>query len=215
MARPKGIKEKRKRKRKFPPSTVPKAKRPILEDVLTAEEKIAISLEKGIGRPKIVNHPKELLAMFRYYVNWNKHNPWPQADIRVVGKKVVDVNKELNVGIPRPLSLVNFCHVNGISVRWWRDFRLQHSDSADPFSPVIESIEYAIKNYILDGALIGVFQGSTANRVLNLKDHVDHTSGGEKINQSIPAINVYNTAPPFASSEEEVEPRIEKHEKEN
>lgn len=202
--RPKGIKEKKKRNRKFPPSTVPKVRsRPVLEQVLSAEEEMAIALESKCGQQPIVSHPKELFAMFRYYINWNKNHPWPTADLRVIKGKVRDINKEAKVGIPRPLSLVNFCHINGVSGSWWRALRVRMADNPE-MSSAIESIDHAIKNNILDGALVGVFQGGLAARVLNISDRVDHTSGGEKL-QTVPPINVYNTAPPFASSEDEVE----------
>jgi hypothetical protein len=71
------------------------------------------------------------------------------------------------------------------------------------------SISWARNKCFVDkfeGAAVGAYNANLIARELGLRDktEVDHTSGGDKITAP-PPINVYNNAPPLASSETEID----------
>jgi hypothetical protein len=218
MARHKGIKEKHKRKRTKPPSTKmgPKEEKIVLKKLLDKSEGLLWEKYERVfklpGGPPLFEHPVQLLEATLKYFEWSEANPIPSADVRIIKGKVVDVGP----GLRRPFTLINFCHFCGVTEGWLlRYIEELNKKKAGPctqkdlnqiqdFCRVIEFVRESCRNQQVNGAMVGQFNANIVARLNGLKDSVDMTSNGETVGP-VPAINVYNIAPPLAGSEGEVE----------
>ncbi len=104
----------------------------------------------------------------------------------------------------KPYTLEGFCLFLNVGTTYWSSFKKSQTAQSGDFPKVISLIEAAMRAQKLEGAAAGIFNANIIARDLGLRENVDSTSGGEKLATPL-QVNVYNTAPPMAESEQKVE----------
>lgn len=139
------------------------------------------------------------------YFSWCDEHPFHESEAKVTsnGGDRGGSSVEL-VEIPkmRAYTMTGLCLYIGCNETYFRQFNTK--DKPD-FKKVIDEIEKTVYEQKFTGAASGFFNATIIARDLGLKDSSDITTGGEKINNIPPQINVYNTAPPLARNEGEID----------
>lgn len=207
MARPKGVKEKKKRNRKIPSSKVggPKELGLTIPEALTIPEQIIWNkyerVEGKKGGEALFNHPDQMALAAMSYFRWCDANPIPNPRARYT-------NDDVGIGFKRPYNIINFCHWCGVTGSWFRNWR-RHMDNHPEFSSIVEFVEEACRTQQLEGAQVGQFNATITALMNGLAwNERRNEESSTAVVQSIPEIKVYNTAPPLASDESEVEVTI-------
>lgn len=144
-----------------------------------------------MGRPKAFASAKEILDEAIEYVQWTEANPLKSSQLTSV--KGIPYIQELPV--TRIPTLDGFAIRAGINPSYFRN-------PPQDFSTVIGLVRDMFRDAQIGAAAGGLVNANIISRLQKLSENIDHTSGGEAI--KMPSINVYNTAPPLASSEDEI-----------
>jgi hypothetical protein len=153
------------------------------------------------GRERFFKDPLALLQKFQEYVQWAESNP-----IMVSEKSSSQGFAGLTeVPYRRPITVSAFCVIIGCNEDFLRNFRadVRKTPALADFAPVIDEIYQYVEDQLFEGASINQFNANLISRKLGLAEKTDVTSKGEAIAQ--PSINIYNTAPPFAEAERDVD----------
>jgi hypothetical protein len=150
------------------------------------------------GRDKIFATPKLLWEAACEYFEWCEKNPLIEIDFKGSGARKV------NIPHMRPFTIQGLCLYVDCGVDFFRNFKNDLPEKDKDFLPIIEAIEQTIYNQKFSGAAAGFLNPNIIARDLGLKDSIDHTTKGDKIQQP-PPINVFNTAPPLAGSEDKID----------
>jgi hypothetical protein len=201
MARPKGVREKKKRKRDYGSmkELSPKSDGLHIIDRLTLPEQLVwnkYQRETGKeGGEALFNTPEQMMIGIISYLNWCEDNPVPNTTI-YKDKKKNDSGKR------RPYLLGHFCHYCGVTEAWFSRWKATIHNHPR-FGKAIEFIQEACRTQQIEGGLINQFNPNLVMMLNGLyhKEEVVET----KTVKSIPELKVYNIAPPLSSSEEEVE----------
>lgn len=152
------------------------------------------------GRDKLFESPELLWEAATEYFKWCDENPFEEEQLFAYQG---DVNKA-SAEKKRPYTLHGLCIYLDCGTSYFRNFKREERQNKEAFMRVINLIEEIIYEQKFSGAAAGFFNSNIIARDLGLKEKSDITTDGEKITQAAPVINVYNTAPPLARSEDEV-----------
>lgn len=151
-------------------------------------------------KPKLIESPEQLYQYFTDFKEWIFKNPYLVHDF--VGKDAIEVHRKKT----RPLTWSGFeayLAKNDI-VSHLGHYEQNDREAYTEYLPTITRIKQECRGEIIDGALSGIYNANIAARVEGLQEKVDHTTGGDKITAP-PQINVYNTAPPLAADESDID----------
>lgn len=112
------------------------------------------------------------------------------------------VRKRLKVKLPTIEGLAYYLHIHKDTVYTWRK---EHPE----FSDLIERLLQKQAQELINMGLSGHYNPTISKVLLTKhgytdKQEIDHTTKGEKIEQA-PPVNVYNTSPPMAASEDTID----------
>lgn len=147
------------------------------------------------GRDKIFSTPEILWEEACKYFQWCVDNP--EWKVEVVKGSLV------NLPVKRVFTLEGLCLYLGISTSYFRAFKCEGRVNAEGFLTVIEQIQKTVYNQQFSGASSGFFNANIISRALGLVDKKDVTTNGEAL--PTPSYNVYTSAPPLASKEQDVD----------
>jgi hypothetical protein len=156
-------------------------------------------------KDKAIETPEDLYQHFVDYKQWILENPYLIHDF--VGKDAVEVHKKKT----RPLTwsgFEGFLAKNGI-VSHLGHYEQNDRGAYEQYLPIITRIKQECRGEVIDGALAGIYNANIAARLEGLKEGVDHTTAGKEFTTP-PPINVYNSAPPLASDESQIDGKTEK-----
>lgn len=141
--------------------------------------------------------PDELWVKACEYFEWSESKPWYKNEAIKGGDAAGTI---MQIPTVRPLTLKMFCIYAGITHQTFLNYE---KDQA--FLEVTTRIREITYTQKFEGAAVGAFNANIIARDLGLKEEhsVDHTTKGDKIEAS-PTINVYNSAPPIAESEDQI-----------
>lgn len=150
---------------------------------------------------RIFNNPEELEKAFNEYKQDLKEQANEWLKVSYVGKEGERMEDAQKV----PMTMEGFeryCYKHyGCVEQYFKNKDNYYND----FVPICSHIKREIRENQIIGGLLGFYNPSITQRLNGLTDKIDHTSGGDKMPSAPPTINVYNTAPPMASSEEGID----------
>jgi hypothetical protein len=157
------------------------------------------------GKDAIFTSPVVMWETFVEYVEFSKANPWLKTEYKSTKTGL----RKIEIPTEKPLSMMGFAGFCGVWEEYFRDFKSTVTYASNPeFARVIAEIRNCVRTQSIEGAQVGTYDGNIVSRVHSLVERTDVTSGGEQIQQ--PEIKVYNTAPPLAGSEDEIEGKVVK-----
>lgn len=125
------------------------------------------------GRPRKLNSPEELWALFVGYLKWASDNPIRKMVF--VGR---DGNKDYEL-IDRPLSVFGFesyCFTQGVTVCHY----LENTDKRyEEFCTITTRVKNHIKEQQVSGGMAGVYNANLTARLNNLSDKQETRIEGE------------------------------------
>jgi hypothetical protein len=132
----------------------------------------------ALGRPKNIETPDKLWELFQSYVIDSKEKESEWLKIQYVGKEGERKTDNLKV----PLTLEGFkryCWDENIGCV--EQYFKNQDDLYTDFIHICSRIKNSIRENQIIGGMLGVFNPSITQRLNNLSDNTDITSGGEKI----------------------------------
>jgi hypothetical protein len=129
------------------------------------------------GRPKNIESPEKLLEYFLSYEKEVKSTPFLVRDW--VGKDSIEVLREKE----KPLTIEGFeCWLfeNGI-INDLGDYLRNKDDRYTEFTTICTHIKRKTRKDQIEGGMSGMYNPSITQRLNNLKEETDITSGGDKI----------------------------------
>lgn len=161
-------------------------------------------LRNKTGAKRFFESPVDMLQEFERYVSWALENPIISAK-PVIEEGVATLQ---DVPLRRPITVGAFCFVIGCNEDYLRNFRgdVRKNPKLADFGPVIDAIYQYVEEVLTEGAAVGQFNANLISRKLGLADRSDITTGGEKIQTSMPelTIKIENNTPGFANAEAEI-----------
>jgi hypothetical protein len=159
------------------------------------------------GRDKLFKTPKLLWEAAVEYFTWCDENPLKESKlVTYEGQSIIE-----ELPLRRPYTLEGLCLYLGANTAYFRQFKkalrikVEKEQIDKDFSTVIRTIEDTIRAQKFEGAAVGHFNANIIARDLGLKDKADITTDDKVLPAQVPEIKVYNSAPPLASSEDDVE----------
>ncbi|QES88852.1 terminase small subunit [Rhizosphaericola mali] len=161
------------------------------------------------GCDKLFTTPELLWDAACEYFTWIESNPLIEIKY--------ENGKRRRLPKMRAMSMKSLCFFLKTNEAYFRQFK-QRIDNKDDklskdFATIIADIETVIFAQKFEGAAAGFLKENIISRELGLADKsdVDHTNKGEKfVSQEAPQIIVqYGTAPPLASSENDIDTKKE------
>lgn len=163
------------------------------------------------GRDTLFNSPDLMWEAACEYFKWCDENPDYKSENKIVsnGGNMGSSVELCEEPVRRPYTIHGLCLYLGCGLAYFRQFKESAAyKKYKDFSTVIDNIEKTIYEDQFTGASNGFFNANIISRALGLIDKQDVTSAGEKI--ATPEFKVYNSAPPMASDEKEIEKKIKK-----
>lgn len=159
------------------------------------------NLRSKHGRDKLFATPELLWEAACEYFQSCVDNPDKRGEIvKYEGwANVVDVK------VREPFTREGLCGYLDCSTGYFRAFKTTLKEADKDYLSVIEKIEDVIQRQQYKGVLSGEYPGQIVSQYLGLVSRTDVTTKDEKVTTVAPAINIYNTAPPFATNEGEVD----------
>lgn len=151
-------------------------------------------LAPSTGRKPMYSDPADLEKdCFDYFEQTSQRKDWNKQNW--VGK----TGREVAVKVQTPFTISGLQIFLGMSDTTWGKYR-----EKEAFVGVITHVEKIIYTQKFEGAVAGHYNANIIARDLGLSDkkEIDHSSLGDKL--GAPQVNVYNTAPPMANSEDDV-----------
>jgi len=130
-----------------------------------------------MGRVKYIESPEKLKEYFLSYEKEVKSNPFLVKDW--VGKDADEVQRERE----RPLTIEGFeCWLaeNDI-IEDLGDYLKNKDNRYNDYAPICSYIKKTTRKDQIEGGMAGVYNPSITQRLNNLNENIDHTTGGEKI----------------------------------
>jgi len=152
------------------------------------------------GVEAIFTSPKLLLEAAQEYFDWCQNNPIYKAEWK--GFKIV------NVPMMRPVTLGAFALYCGVNDVYFSQF--EHTKTYkgnEDFAKALGSIKQYIYEHKYNGGMVGLFNANLVLRDLGL---VEKSEVKNDVPIHAPVFNVYNTAPPLASSEDGIDDKPKK-----
>lgn len=128
-----------------------------------------------VGRPKLIDSPDHLLALFKEYQDYCKANPVLKEDY--VGKDARKVYRELE----RPLTWDGFeCYLSDKEIiEDLGDYERNKDGRYTEFATIVSRIKRYINTDQFTGAAVGIYQQNIIARKLGLADKQEGAFTGE------------------------------------
>lgn len=129
------------------------------------------------GRPKNIESPEKLKEYFLDYEKEVKSNPFIIKDW--VGKDADMVHREKE----KPLTIEGFeCWLaeNDI-IQDLGDYLANKDNRYAEFATICSYVKKKTRRDQIEGGMAGIFNPSITQRLNNLNENIDHTTGGDKI----------------------------------
>lgn len=139
------------------------------------------------GRPRNIETPEIFWKLFQDYVIDLKSKESEWLKIQYVGKEGEKKEDKLKL----PLTIEGFkryCWDVGIGCV--EQYFKNQDESYTEFLPVCSRVKNSIRENQVLGGMLGVFNPSITQRLNNLNENIDHTTGGDKIQSPPSSINV-------------------------
>ncbi len=153
---------------------------------------------KKHGRDAVFTDPEKLREGIEEYFADVIANPWITHEAIKSGPFAGQI---MAIPTVRPFTLIGLSTFLGVHSQWFSEFEKICSDD---FTLVIKWARDVIHTQKFEGAAVGAFKENLIARDLGMAERIDATSKGQQIGQ-MPAIQVFNTAPPMADNEGDVE----------
>lgn len=178
----------------------PRAKRP--DVVERSKGNDWWNLRSKHGRAKLFVTPELMWEAACEYFQHCLDNPDERGEIvKYEGSASVET-----IETRRAFTWERLCLYLDCSTAYFRVFRNTTTDKG--FLTVIEKIDDTIRSQQYEGVLSGHYPGQIVSQYIGLVSRTDVTTKDEKVSTVAPAINIYNTAPPFALGENEIDKEI-------
>jgi len=135
------------------------------------------------------------------YFEWISVKVWNKKEAIKSGDMAGSL---IDVPTSTPMSIESFCLYADIDRDTFKNYESNEGSYKDFFG-VTTRIRTIIESQQFEGATVGAYNPNIIARKLGLADKTDVTSNGKDVANLPPVINVYNSAPPMASSEDEIE----------
>lgn len=130
------------------------------------------------GRPRNINSTDDLWKLFQEYVIDLKEKESEWLKIQYVGKEGDRKEDKLKL----PLTFEGFKrYCWDVEVGCVEQYFKNQDELYTEFIPICSRIKTSIRENQILGGMLGVFNPSITQRLNNLSDNTDITSGGEKI----------------------------------
>lgn len=129
-----------------------------------------------MGKHKYIETPEAMWELFLKYVQWCKDNPIQREDY------VGGAGKQVTRSYERPITISGFRafgHKEGVTIHHYFS---NSEDSYNEYRSICSRIEDEIRDAQITNGLLGLYNASITQRLNNLTERVDQTSGGEKVN---------------------------------
>lgn len=133
-------------------------------------------IAKPFGRPRKFKSAEQLWDAFVRYTQWNDGNPitvynYQEAAMEGKGKTTPDSQRRRQATLRRPMSLTAFRLHAGIK-RDWATFKADYLVRGESFRGVINTIEDAVRQQMVDGALVGNYKENLVARLNGISDSI-------------------------------------------
>lgn len=156
------------------------------------------------GRPRSFT-PEEFEQAWEDYFSWCDANPWKKNEMIKSGDLA---GRLVEVPIPRPYSEIGFCAYHGLGEHYINQLAGSLEGRKDAkskqYSYILTRARAKCRSQKFEGAAVGAFNANIIARDLGMVDKQDVKHDGIPEPAIAPVINVYNSAPPMASSEDEI-----------
>lgn len=170
-----------------------------------------VRLSGAKGRDFTYTSAAELEKAWLDYFEWVVENPWMKKEAVKSGDSAGMI---IDTPCKAPFTIMGFQAFHGLGFNFISQLTAALAERDDKvakdISCVIDWARSICHNDKFEGAMLGFYNANLTARDLELVDKRDVTT-----NQPIatPIVNVYNTAPPLAGSEEEIELPVTKKKK--
>jgi len=140
-----------------------------------------------VGRPRNIETPEIFWKLFQEYVIDLKEKESEWLKIQYVGKEGDKKEDPLKL----PLTIEGFkryCWDSGIGCV--EQYFKNQDEAYTEFLPICSRVKNSIRENQILGGMLNVFNPSITQRLNNLNENIDHTTGGDKIQSSAPNIKV-------------------------
>lgn len=162
------------------------------------------ALAKGFGKSRPVRNPKHLWQLACKYFKEMESNPVRKKDYLRGGDRAGEI---IYLEVHRPFtwqSLKAFIWSEGFEFNFDK-YRNEDNDILSDFGQVVRIVESIIYAQKFEGAALGNFKEGIITAELGIKaEKADSEKGLKGAENAAPIINVYNSSPPMATSETEV-----------
>lgn len=150
------------------------------------------------GAPFAYNHIT-LWKEFEDYCAWITKKTWFKNEAIKSGDLAGQI---VSIPTTTPMSIESFCIFADIVRQTFINYeRAEDKDLME----VATRIRHIIETQQFEGATVGAFNQSIIAAKLGLASKTDITTNGENLPAQTPIIQVYNSAPPMAGSEDEIQ----------
>jgi len=134
------------------------------------------------GRDKIFTDPEVMREAAYEYFSHVVNNP---LESLIPVKAGDHFGETVSVPMGRPFTKERLCIFWGCNTKYLANFKRGLTKDDKDFINVINEIEDIIYSQKFEGAAVGIFNHNIIARDLGLSDkqNVDHTTGGDKLNQ--------------------------------
>ena len=132
------------------------------------------------GRKRKFDEPKQLWEEFIQYAEWVQSTPWMKSEVLKGGDLA---GKIIEVPVSRPLTIEGLCLFLDIDFQTFENYG--EKEGYEDFFEVVTRIRKAIRDFKLEGAIVGAFNSNIISRDLGLMDKQDITSDGKVIKNVI------------------------------
>ena len=162
--------------------------------------------KKNLGRFKTISSPKMLWRLACAYFKDVEENPHKKKDFIKSGDMAGVV---IWVEVHRPFTwdgFKSFLWVSGFDSDLDR-YKYNEKGAYGEFVETVKNISSIMYAQKFEGASLGIYKEGIIARELGLKDQsrVEQEQTGPAFEPKAPTINIYNTAPPMAGSEAEID----------
>lgn len=134
----------------------------------------------------------------KYFI-WISDRVWNKKEAIKSGELAGEL---VSIPTSTPMSITSFCLFADIDENTFQ--RYESYEGYEDFWAITKRIKGIIESQQFEGATVGAYNPNIIARKLGLADKTDVTSNGKDLANLPPTINVYNSAPPMASSEDEI-----------
>jgi hypothetical protein len=139
------------------------------------------------GRPRNIDTPETLWNLFQEYIVDLKTKESEWLKVQYVGKEAQRMEDSFKL----PLTFEGFKrYCWDVELGCIEQYFKNQDELYKEYIPICSRIKNSIRENQITGGIIGVFNPSITQRLNNISDNIDMTSGGEKIQNTPSSISV-------------------------